>query len=139
MIMMRTATRRGRRWRGAAILLSVAWFVGLAVFAWSSGIRSNGDFLHRQLASCLVVLERTERGLQDFDPTRRDDRRSANWARFKGCETRAELLFNQVATDQSEAVPLVLMVDFLTVLIGWLCIGSVVLLARRFGRGFAPG
>jgi hypothetical protein len=140
---MRRATRGlarpARRWRRTAILLSAIWFVGLALVAWSTGLRSNADFLRRQFSACLEVLDRTDHGLQAVEPTGRDDRRSANWISFKSCEARAETLFSQIADDQSEAVPLLLTVDFLTVLIGWLCVGTVVLVVRRLGRGLAPG
>jgi len=130
---------RRRRWRRLAIALSAIWFVGFAMFVWFDGFQSNTDFLHGQLGACLTVLDRAGQGLQDVAPIDRADRRSANWTKFKSCEASAEVLFNQMSEDQGKAVPLVLTVDFVTVLIGWLAVGLVVLIVRRIGRGFAPG
>jgi hypothetical protein len=129
----------GRRWRRVAILSSVTWFVGLAIVAWSDGIRSNIGFLRERFVACLEVLDRADHALQDIKPVDRDGKRLANWTKFKSCEASAEILFNQISDDQSNAVSLLLTVNFVTVLIGWLLVGLVVLVARWVSRGFALG
>jgi hypothetical protein len=118
-------------------LLAVIWFVALAIVTWSRELRSNAVFLYERYDVCLEILDRANQGLQSVNPEERESRRTANWLKFEACETRAESLFSQMSDDQRKAVPLVLMVDFVTVLIGWLLVGCAVLLARRIGHGFA--
>jgi hypothetical protein len=137
MVAMQVKRLPRSRWRWFAILLAAVWFVALAVAIWSRDIRSNTDFLYDRLGTCLEFLDRANQGLPAVNPEEREGKRSANWTKFQDCEARAESLFSQMSDDQANAVPLLLVVDFVTVLIGWLLIGCTVLLARRIGRGFA--
>ena len=67
----------------------------------------------------------------------RNKRQDANWKEYEDCKKQASALHSRMLNDEKEGIPVILAIDFVTVVIGWLAVWIGVVAVRWIRRGFA--
>jgi hypothetical protein len=111
-----TKTNHTRGWRRIGVILSVIWFVGFGLYAWTDSTTQSSNFYKASLSVCYGLSKPAD-----------GDR----------CKNEATALFKQEADKRWEQFPLFLAFDLATVAVGWLLVWAVVALVRWVGRGFS--
>ena len=108
--------------------MSVIWFIAFGGYQWTVSAQHNGDFYRSQLGKCKQNLD-TDNGLQTKNVD--EDR-----AKYENCLAHAEEAFLYTADQLYKGIPILLLLDLLTIAIGWALVWNVVLVVR-WSRGFA--
>jgi len=121
-------------WQRIGIVLSVIWFIGFAGYAWSHAVQSVVEFYGRHLDICYTILNMdTEAYIGNQED--RDKRQAANWTKFKKCQSEGSAILNEMADNNYKGIPILLAVDFGTVLFGWLVVWSGMGITRWIKKG----
>ncbi len=107
--------------------MSIIWFVGLAGYLWVSGTQSAAKFYGGQLSMWWMILNVDNESLQYIGKQEdRDKRQAANWTKYEKCQEEAKAFFYREAEGNQKAIPILLAVDFGTIVFAWLVAWVVV-------------
>lgn len=129
---------RARGWRRIGIALSVIWLLGFGFFLWSNEIGNINDNYSWQLKMCYAGENiRIDSMQYAKDEQERQKRWAENETKNKECEAQASAFRKQKIHGLYGVRPILLAVDFGTVLVGWLIVWLTVSVVRWINRGFA--
>jgi hypothetical protein len=124
-------------WHRIGIVSSVIWFIGFAGYIWIYSTRDASDFYGSQLGMCYTILNVDNEALQYIG--KQEDRnkgQTANWTKYEKCRSDATAFFNHTADNNYKGIPILLAVDFGTVLFGWLFVWFGIGITRWIKGGF---
>lgn len=125
-------------WRRIGIVLSVIWFVGFGGFLWIASVNHNAGLYGLRLRMCDAILDADNEALQHI--TKQGDRALKafdNSMTREKCGSDAEKVFLDRDEQLYRGIPILLGVDFATVIVGWLIVWVVISIFRWISRGFA--
>jgi hypothetical protein len=122
-------------WQRIGIVLSVIWFIGFAGYIWSQQVKSDVELYGRYLDTCYTILN-MDNEAYIANQEDRDKRQAANWTKYEKCQSGAGAIFHERADNNYKGIPILLAVDFGTVLFGWLVVWSGIGITRWIKGGF---
>ena len=127
---------RGRRRIG--IILSVIWFLGFGLFLWQRTVEDIVQPYSDTLKACGEILDIDNEALRYLRTVEeRDRRQSANFAKYKKCQTDTEVAWNNTLPRNWLTLAVVVGVDLVTIALGWLVVWIGVVIVRWVQVGFA--
>jgi hypothetical protein len=104
-------------------VLSIIWFIGFGAYIWMRDIQPVGELYSGQLNTCSILLNMANDELQHIENlSDRNKRQDANWKEYEDCKKQASALHSRMLNDEKEGIPVILAIDFVTVVIGWLAV-----------------
>jgi len=129
---------RARGWRRIGLILSVIWFLGFGLFLWQRTVEDIVQPYSDTLKTCGEILDIDNEALQYLRTVEEIDRRqSANFAKYKKCQTDAEVTWNNTLPSNWLTLAVVVGVDLVTIALGWLVVWIGIVIVRWVQRGFA--
>jgi hypothetical protein len=125
-------------WRRIGMVLSVIWFVGFGGFLWIGETSHNADSYGVKLRNCAAILEFSNEPSQYI--LKQQDRAMIaidSLTKYEICRSDAERFFLNEAEQLYRGIPILLGIDFATVIVGWALAWVVILVVRWINRGFA--
>lgn len=125
-------------WKRIGLVVSVIWFIGFGGYLWVSGVGHMSDFHMSQLKMCGTIMDVANEALQYIPKLEdRQKRQDENWSKYEDCQKRAGELFSQSFEQQRKAIPILLAIDFGTILFGWFVAWGLTAIVKWIRRGFA--
>jgi len=123
-------------WQRIGVIISIVWFLGWGAFLWIDAVNQNANLFKVQFGICMQVHDDAIGLLRPAEKNYRE-RSEQIESDFKRCKDKAENLFIKQAANNRADIPILLAVDFGSVVIGWLIVWGMVGMARWVRRGFA--
>jgi hypothetical protein len=127
-------------WRWFGIIGSVIWFFGVGVLLWNQFVEDAMAPYAQDLKICSAIEQYSD----DFwqanarDSEELSEKLQVNQDQYEKCASKAKLRWESERPSDSVLAIVVLVLDLVTIALGWLFAWGCVALGRRVRRGFAP-
>lgn len=123
-------------WQRIGVVVSIAWFLGFGGFLWISAVNQASSFYEFQFGVCLQVHDGAAASLRPTDNDYREKYEQIE-SQYKRCKDKATNFFMKQADNNRAGIPILLAIDFGSVVVGWLIVWGMVGILRWVKRGFA--
>jgi hypothetical protein len=126
-------------WRRIGIIVSVIWFLGFGVFLWNQYVEDAVAAYAQDLKICSAIEQYSD----DFwqanarNSEELSEKLQANQDQYEKCRSKAKLQWESERPSDSMAIAAVLVIDLVTIALGWLIVWGCVAFGRWVQRGFA--
>jgi hypothetical protein len=127
-----------RGWRLIGIIASVIWFFGFGVFLWNQFVEHAVAPYARDLKTCSAI----EQSSDEFSRANArnseelSEKLQANQDEYEKCASKAKLQWESERPSDSVLAIAVLVIDLVTIALGWLIVWGCVALGHWVHRGF---
>jgi len=126
-------------WRWIGIVASVIWFFGFGVLFWNQYVEDAVAPYAQDLKICSAIEEYSDQFWQENarDKEELSEKLQANQDEYEKCRSKAKLRWESERPSDSMAIAAVLVIDLVTIALGWLIVWGCVALGRWVRRRFA--
>jgi hypothetical protein len=128
-----------KRWRWIGIIASVIWFFGFGVLLWNQYVEDAVAPYGQDLKICSAIEEYSDQFWHENarDEEELSEKLQANQDEYEKCTSKAKLRWESERPSDSVAIVAVLVIDLVTIALGWLIVWGCVALGRWVHRWFA--
>jgi hypothetical protein len=128
-----------KRWRWIGIIASVIWFFGFGVLLWNEYVEEAVAPYSQDVKICSAIKEYSDQFWQENarDTEQLSEKLQANQDEYDKCASKAKLRWQSERPSDSVAIVAVLVIDLVTIGLGWLMAWGCVALGRWVHRWFA--
>jgi hypothetical protein len=129
---------KARGWRRVGIVLSVIWFLGFGIYLWGADEQSKVQQLKLVMDDCDMTFRIAEQGL-DEEHGLKPQEYMAKWRPINEKRTKCyadAMLETESRSPRSTRFAVVLAIDLVMIVIGWLIVWGCVAVGRWIHRGF---
>ena len=126
-------------WRRIGIIVSVIWFLGFGVLLWNQFVEDTVAPYALDLKICSAIEQHRDEFWQAKARNSEElsEKLQANQDEYEKCASKAKLQWESERPSDSVLAIAVLMIDLVTIALGWLIVWGSVALGRWVYRGFA--
>jgi hypothetical protein len=126
-------------WRLIGIIASVVWFFGFGVLLWNQFVEDAVAPYAQDLKICSAIEQYSDEFWQANarDSEELSEKLQVNQDKYEKCASKAELQWESERPADSVLATVVLVIDLVTIALGWLIVCGGVALARWAHCGFA--
>ena len=126
-------------WRLISIIASVIWFFGFGVLLWNQFVEDAVAPYAQDLKICSAIEQYSDEFWQANarDSEELSEKLQVNQDQYEKCASKAKLQWESERPSDSVLAIVVLVIDLVTIALGWLIVWSCVALTRWVYRGFA--
>jgi len=128
-----------RGWRRIGIIVSVIWFFGFGVFLWNKFVEDAVAPYAQDLQICSAIEQYSD----DFwqanarNSEELSEKLQASQDQYEKCASKAKLQWESERPSDSVLAVAVLVIDLVTIALGWLSVWGCIAVGRWVHRGFA--
>jgi hypothetical protein len=128
-----------RGWRWIGIVASVIWFFGFGVLLWNQFVEDAVAPYAQGLKICSAIEQYSDEFWQTNarDSEELSEKLQVNQDQYENCVSKAKLQWESERPSDTVLAIAVLVIDLMTIAIGWLIVWGCVALGRLVRRGFA--
>ena len=125
-------------WRLIGIIASVIWFFGFGVLLWNQFVEDAVAPYAQDLKICSAIEQYSDEFWQANarDLEELSEKLQADQDQYEKCASKAKLQWESERPADSVLAVAVLVIDFVTIALGWLIVCGCVALGRWLHRGF---
>jgi hypothetical protein len=126
-------------WRRIGIIVSVIWFLGFGVLLWNQFVEDTVAPYALDLKICSAIEQHRDEFWQAKARNSEElsEKLQANQDEYEKCASKAKLQWESERPSDSVLAIAVLVIDSVTIALGWLIVWGSVALGRWVYRGFA--
>jgi hypothetical protein len=126
-------------WRRIGIIASVIWFFGFGVLLWNQFVEGAVAPYAQDLKICSAIEQYSDEFWQANarDSEELSEKLQVNQDEYEKCASKAKLQWESERPSDSVLAIAVLVIDSVTIALGWLIVWGSVALGRWVYRGFA--
>jgi len=126
-------------WRWIGIVASVIWFFAFGVLFWNEYVEEAVAPYAQDLKICSAIEQYSDEFWQANarDSVELSEKLQVNQDQYERCASKAKLQWESERPADSVLAVAVLVIDLVTIALGWLIVWSCVALTRWVYRGFA--
>ena len=126
-------------WRLISIIASVIWFFGFGVLLWNQFVEDAVAPYAQDLKICSAIEEYSDQFWQTNarDSEELSEKLQVNQDQYEYCVSKTKLQWESERPSDTVLAIAVLVIDLMTIAIGWLIVWACVALGRLVRRGFA--
>jgi hypothetical protein len=127
-------------WRRIGIIVSVIWFFGFGVLLWNQFVEDAVAPYAQDLKICSAIEEYSDQFWQANarDSEELSEKLQVNQDQCEKCASKAKLQWESERPSDSVLGIVALVIDLVTIALGWLIVWGCVALCRWVHRRFAP-
>jgi hypothetical protein len=128
-----------RGWRLIGIIASVIWFFGFGVFLWNQFVEDAVAPYAQDLTICSAIEQYNDEFGQANarDSEELSEKLQVNQDQYEKCASKARLQWESERPSDSVLAIVVLVIDLVTIALGWLIVSGCVALVSWVRRRFA--
>jgi hypothetical protein len=128
-----------RGWRLIGIIASVIWFFGFGVFLWNQFVEDAVAPYAQDLKICSAIEQYSDEFWQANarDSEELSEKLHVNQDQYEKCASKAKLQWESERPSDSVLAIVVLVIDLVTIALGWLIVSGCVALVSWVRRRFA--
>jgi hypothetical protein len=126
-------------WRRIGIIASVIWFFGFGVLLWNQFVEGAVAPYAQDLKICSAIEQYSDEFWQANarDSEELSEKLQVNQDEYEKCASKAKLQWESERSSDSMLATAVLVIDLVTIALGWLIARGCVAFGRWVHRGFA--
>ena len=126
-------------WRRIGIIASIIWFFGFGVLLWNQFVEDTVAPYALDLKICSAIEQHRDEFWQAKARNSEElsEKLQANQDEYEKCTSKAKLRWESERPSDSMAIVAVLVIDLVTIALGWLIVWGCVALGRWVHRWFA--
>ena len=126
-------------WRWIGIIASVVWLFGFGVLFWNQYVEDAVAPYAQDLKICSAIEEYSDQFWQENarDKEELSEKLQANQDEYEKCASKAKLRWESERPSDGMAIAAVVVIDLVTIALGWLIVWGCVALGRWVRRRLA--